>query len=260
MNRPKIAVAGLTACSGCQLTLLNCEEELPEIATRFDLVYFPMAQSLPAPAAESGEKQQPLYDVAIVEGAVSTPGDLATLFRLRNASRILVAFGTCALFGGVAAMNNASSGRALLLHQVYGEEGLGFESFPPAPFKNFVSVDFAITGCPPEKTDLLALLGALLAGTLPPAPCYPVCTECRSRENLCLLLERNELCLGPIIQGGCHARCPATGIPCEGCRGPVQEANVAQELELLLQRGFDSQEIKRRMSRFTPEWDYGQRR
>ena len=252
MNRPRLAIAGLTACSGCQLTLLNCEEELPEVAGRFDLAYFPMAQSAGDPRA--------LFDVAIVEGAVSTPGDLAVLFRLRNASRILVAFGTCALFGGVAAMNNGTHQRETLLREVYGEAGRGFESFPPAPFKNFVAVDFAITGCPPEKPDLLALLGALLAGTLPPTPSYPVCTECRSRENLCLLLERGELCLGPIIQGGCNARCPATGIPCEGCRGPVREANVAQQLELLLERGFDRKEIERRMSRFTPEWDYGKRR
>jgi len=252
MIRPRIAIAGLTACSGCQLTLLNCEQELPEIVERFDLVSFPMA--------ENGLETQDVFDAAIVEGAVSTPGDLATLFRLRNASRILVAFGTCALFGGVAAMNNATSEREALLARVYGKGGSSFESFPPSPFRNFVSVDFAITGCPPEKPDLLALLGALLAGTLPPTPCYPVCTECRSRENLCLLLERNELCLGPIIQGGCNARCPATGIPCEGCRGPVQEANIAQELELLLERGFDRKEIERRMSRFTPEWTYGQRR
>jgi len=252
MTRPKIAVAGLTACSGCQLTLLNCEEELPEIAAKFEICHFPMAQS--------GSDPQALYDMAIVEGAVSTPGDLTTLFRLRNASRLLVAFGTCALFGGVAAMNNLICERAGLLREVYGANGDVFQSFPPAPFKNFVAVDCAITGCPPEKPDLLALLGAVLAGTLPPTPCYPVCTECRSRENLCLLLEKGELCLGPIIQGGCNARCPATGIPCEGCRGPVSEANVAQELELLLERGFDGKEIERRMSRFTPGWDYGQRR
>jgi sulfhydrogenase subunit delta len=250
--RPRIAVAGLTACSGCQLTLLNCEEQLPEIAERFDIAYFPMAQS--------GAKLRGPFDAAIVEGAVSTPGDLSTLFQLRNASRILVAFGTCALFGGVAAMNNRTSRREDLLGQVYGANGGGFQSFSPAPFKNFISVDFAITGCPPEKSDLLDLLGALLAGTLPPVPCYPVCTECRSRENLCLLLEANQLCLGPVIQGGCNARCPATGIPCEGCRGPVPEANVAQQLELLVERGFDRKEIESRMSRFTPEWDYAQRR
>jgi sulfhydrogenase subunit delta len=252
MNRPKLAIAGLTACSGCQLTLLNCEEELPEIARLFDLAFFPMGESVSHPEA--------VFDAAIVEGAVSTPGDLATLFKLRHASRLLVAFGTCALHGGVAAMNNKISQREDLLREVYGENGAGFDSFPPSPFKNFVSVDFSITGCPPEKADLIALLAALAAGTLPPTPCYPVCTECRSRENLCLLLERNELCLGPIIQGGCNARCPATGIVCEGCRGPVREANVAQELELLLERGFGRAEIERRMSRFTTEWNYGQRR
>jgi len=251
MTRPRLAIAGLTACSGCQLTLLNCEQELPEIARSFELVYFPMAQS--------GAPPEAVFDAALVEGAVSTPGDLATLFRLRHASRLLIAFGTCALFGGVAAMNNATARREDLMRTVYAEAQGGFDSFPPAPFRNFVSVDFSITGCPPEKTDLIALLAALKAGTLPPTPCYPVCTECRSRENLCLLLERNELCLGPIIQGGCNARCPATGIVCEGCRGPVREANVAQELELLLERGFGRKEIERRMSRFRPEWDYGQR-
>ena len=252
MRRPTLAVAGLTACSGCQLTLLNCEEELPQIAELFELVHFPMA--------ESGSDPEAVYDAAIVEGAVSTPGDLSTLFRLRNASKILVAYGTCALYGGVAAMNNAVSRREELLSAVYGEAGARVESFPPSPFRNFVAVDFSITGCPPEKPDLLNLLGGLLAGTLPPPPCYPVCTECRSRENLCLLLERDELCLGPVIQGGCNARCPATGIVCEGCRGPVREANVEMELELLLERGFGREEIERRMSRFTPEWDYGKGR
>ena len=200
------------------------------------------------------------FDAALVEGAVSTPADLATLTRLRYASRLLIAFGTCSLYGGVAAMNNLVSKREELCARVYGEGAAGIETFAPAPFISFVSVDFSIAGCPPEKHDLLNLLGALQAGTLPPVPSYPVCTECRSRENLCLLLERNELCLGPIIQGGCDARCPATGIVCEGCRGPVREANVDQELELLLERGFGMEEIGRRMSRFTPEWKDANRR
>lgn len=251
MTRPKLAIAGLTACSGCQLTLLNCEEELPDIARLFDLVHFPMAESRSDPEA--------VYDVALVEGAVSTPEDVATLFRLRNSSRLLVAFGTCALHGGVAAMNNQSCTREELLLKVYGEEAVSRESFNPARLENFVAVDFCVTGCPPEKHEVIALLTALLAGTLPPFPCYPVCIECRSRENLCLLLEKGELCLGPIVQGGCNARCPATGIVCEGCRGPVREANIAQEMELLLERGFDREEIERRMSRFKPEWSYGQR-
>ncbi|BCG47040.1 Sulfhydrogenase subunit delta [Citrifermentans bremense] len=251
MNRPRLAIAGLTACSGCQLTLLNCEEDLAEVAARFELVSFPMAESV-----EGGEP----FAAAIVEGAVSTPHDLANLFRLRNSSRLLVALGTCAIFGGVAAMNNVVSVREELVAAVYGKGEKKGESFAPAPLENFVSVDFSITGCPPEKHEVIALLSALLSGTLPPLATYPVCTECRSRENLCLLLERKELCLGPVIRGGCHARCPATGIVCEGCRGPVREANVAQELELLLERGFGRDEVERRLRRFRPEWNYGQRR
>jgi len=250
MTRPRLAIAGLTACSGCQLTLLNCEEQLAQLLERFEVVYFPLAQS--------GAPDEERYDAALVEGAVSTPGDLATLFRLRNASRLVIAYGTCALHGGVAAMNNLSCPREELLDRVYGAAA-GIESFPPAPLQNFVSVDGAVTGCPPERAELLQLLGALASGTLPPFPGYPVCLECRSRENLCLLLERDELCLGPITQAGCGARCPATGIACEGCRGPVAEANVAQEVALLTERGFAKEEIRRRMSRFTPGWDYERR-
>lgn len=249
---PRLAIAGLTACSGCQLTILNCEEELPELVRLFELTYFPLA--------ETGSEPDAVFDAAIVEGAVSTPGDLATLFRLRNASKLLIGLGTCAIFGGVAAMNNRCNTREELLLPVYGEGKKLPESFDPAPLGGFVHVDYTVTGCPPEKHEVVPLLAALLAGTLPPVQHYPVCTECRSRENLCLLLERNELCLGPVIQGGCNARCPATGIACEGCRGPVREANVAQELELLLSRHFSREEIERRLSRFRPEWNYGQRR
>lgn len=251
MSRPTLALAGLTACSGCQLTLLNCEPELPEILSSFEVRHFAMGGSRPEPGAS--------FDLALVEGAVSTPQDLETLFALRSASRLLVALGTCARHGGVAAMNNLCSQRPALVEQVYGAGG-AFSEFLPSPLTAFTSVDFDIVGCPPEKEDLLALLGAVLAGTVPPTTCYPVCLECRSRENLCLLLERNEPCLGPIIQGGCNARCPATGIVCEGCRGPVQQANVAQELELLLQRNFGREEIGRRLSRFAPRWNYDQRR
>lgn len=250
MNRPIIAMAGLTACSGCQLTLLNCEEELPELAERYILAYFPMGLT---ERVITGP-----IDVAFVEGAVSTPDDLEILIKLRSRSRYLVAFGTCALWGGVAAMNNHEA-RNTLLETVYGKGGGELKSFNPQPFRHFIKVDFAITGCPPEKAELLTTLAALLRGTFPVFPRYPVCTECRNRENRCLLIEDNELCLGPLIQAGCNARCPAVGIKCEGCRGPVAEANVAAELELLLGKGFMREEIERRMRRFYPEWDYEQR-
>ena len=250
MNKPVIAIAGLTACSGCQLTLLNCEAELPQVAEHFSFAYFPMGVSDVDACTR--------LEAAFVEGAVSTPEDLETLINLRNRSRLLIAFGTCALWGGIAAMKNDQP-RKELLEVVYGNPAQAIKSFNPGPLERFVSVDFTITGCPPEKPELLTTLAALLHGTLPTFPDYPVCTECRNRENLCLLIERNDRCLGPLTRAGCNARCPAVSIPCEGCRGPVAEANVASELKLLLEKGFSREEITSRMRRFYPEWDYDQR-
>lgn len=242
-----LAIAGLTACSGCQLTLFNCEAELPEIASRFTFSHFPMGVSAP-------DDNSPIY-AAFVEGAISTRADMDTLMRLRSRSRFLIAFGTCALWGGVAAIRS-SEPRGRLLQAVYGRKGEGMDSFSPAPLHNFVTVDFSITGCPPEKGELISTLAAMLRNTFPVFPQYPVCTECRNRENLCLLIERDEMCLGPLIQAGCNARCPAVGIKCEGCRGPVVEANLPAQLELLLQKGFAPDEIISRMSRFCPEWSH----
>lgn len=250
MNRPSLAIAGLTACFGCQLTLLNCEAELLEIAEQFVFTYFPMGCSKHDIGGE--------FSVALVEGAVSTPDDLETLVRLRSRSRILIAFGTCACWGGVAAMNNHLS-RESMIASVYGKETQPRGSFNPGPLHRFVTIDFTITGCPPEKGELLSTLAALLHGTLPVFPQYPVCTECRSRECLCLLIERGEPCLGPITQAGCNARCPAVSIKCEGCRGPVTEANAASELEMLQEKGIGRKELERRMRRFYAEWNYGQR-
>lgn len=248
--KPTIAFSGLTACSGCQLTLLNCEEELPQLAEIFRFDYFPLGIS-------GVDLCSPL-DVAFVEGAVSTPEDLEILLNLRNRCRLLIGVGTCALWGGIAAMKNDQP-RKELAAVVYGESARALKTFAPGPLHRFVTVDFAIAGCPPEKSELLATFASLLHGTLPVFPHYPVCTECRNRENLCLLIEKNELCLGPLIQSGCNARCPAVSIACEGCRGPVVEANVAAELALLLDKGFSKEEIISRMRRFYPEWNNEQR-
>lgn len=250
MKRPTIAIAGLTACSGCQLTLFNCEQELPELMEHFIIDYFPMGKTeryITGP-----------IDVAFVEGAVSTPDDLEILIKLRSHSRFVVAFGTCAVWGGIATMKNHESRKALA-EVVYGAAAAELKTFNPQPFRHFVKVDYSITGCPPEKGELLTTFASLLKEAFPEFPQYPVCTECRNRENLCLLIERSEICLGPLIQAGCNARCPAVSIPCEGCRGPVAEANVAAQVQLLLEKGFSRAEIVSRMQRFCPEWDYEQR-
>lgn len=246
MKRLRVAITGLTACSGCQLTLLNCEAELLQLLELAEFSFFPLACS---PAALEGE-----YDAALVEGCLSMPHERELLLALRGRSRYLVAVGSCAVWGGVAALKNDQD-RERLRQQVYGPGRTAKETFLPVPLHVAVQVDAAVTGCPPEKEELLRLLTGLLKGTLPTTISYPVCTECLMKENLCLLTGRSALCLGPLTLGGCGARCPALGVPCEGCRGAAPEANLGETMEIYLQKGYDQETIRARLRRFCPGWE-----
>ncbi|MSN25895.1 MAG: NADH:ubiquinone oxidoreductase [Geobacter sp.] len=245
MKPLRLAIAGLTACSGCQLSLLNCEQELPQMLERIEFHFFPMACS---PAILEGE-----YDATLVEGCLSMPHELDLLLALRQHSRYLIAVGTCAAWGGVAALRNGEN-REELRQSVYGSSTATSGSFSPQPLHAMVAVDAFICGCPPEKEELLNLIGDLLRGALPSPISHPVCSDCQMRENLCLLTERSALCLGPLTLGGCGARCPSLEVPCEGCRGPVPEANLSEALELYLQKGYDHAAVLGRLRRFCPEW------
>lgn len=245
MMKLRLAIAGLTACSGCQLSLLNCEAELPALLEQFEFHFFPMACS---PALLEGE-----YNAALIEGCLSMPREKELLQELRRRSRYLIALGTCAVWGGVAALRNGDD-RELLRRMVYGQTPIAGETAEPVPLRSIVTVDAAVTGCPPEKDELLRLLSGLVRGALPVVIDYPVCSECRMREHLCLLTERDSLCLGPLTSGGCGARCPGLSVPCEGCRGPAAEVNIAEALEIYRQKGFDRQTVGGRLHRFCPEW------
>lgn len=235
--------ARLTSCSGCQLTLLNMTTDLVPLAGRLRVVSFDLASS----AADPGGA----LDVALVEGSVSSPAQLSSLLALRRRADRLVAVGACALSGGVNAL--AAGDRDALVTSVYGAPEAVDESFPPQPLSRFVHVDLEIPGCPPEGEELVALFGSLARGGLPASVDYPVCMECRQRENLCLLIERHIPCLGPVTRAGCQARCPSFGVACEGCRGMVTEANRGEEFRLLLETGLTEREIRARLARFGGE-------
>lgn len=245
MKKIRLAIVGLTACSGCQLSLLNCEDELAGMLEQFDFAYFPLACS---PAALDGE-----FDVALVEGCVSMSHERELLEELRGRSRILIAVGTCAVWGGVAALRNGDV-REELRRQVYGDSDCAVATMTPVPLHVVVGVDAAICGCPPEKAELLQALSGVLRGALPAMPDVPVCFECRMRENICLLMERGLLCLGALTSGGCGAKCPSLSVVCEGCRGPVPEANSAEALAIFNQKGYSREEVAGRLQRFYPEW------
>lgn len=244
MSKPTVGIFGLTGCAGDQLVILNCEDQLLDIVALIDIRDFLMASS--------ENDTSCALDIALVEGAVLSRRDAEKLRAIRQRSKILVALGTCAVWGGVAAMDRGRD-RAKLLEEVYGEAGLAYDSSPAQALHELVKVDLNITGCPIEKDHFIAAVASLLNGDPPLYPEYPVCTECRMRENNCLLIEHGELCCGPVTAGGCEARCPELRVPCVGCRGPAGDANVSSMMAVLEQKGFDRQYLAARLRTFAPE-------
>jgi coenzyme F420-reducing hydrogenase gamma subunit len=231
VTKPRLAIAGLSGCSGCQLTLINCEQELLALSEQFEFAWFPLACS---PAVWKDH-----YDVALVEGCVVTAEEAAFVKEIRKRSSLLIAIGACAVSGGVPAMaiipDNAPAGQVAR----------------PVSIRSHVTADYTLYGCPPEKEELLALIADLLRGILPKAVDYPVCMECKLQENLCLLTERQQLCLGALTNGGCHARCPSLSVPCEGCRGMLVDANREAAFACLAEHGFDRELVTERLGRFS---------
>jgi coenzyme F420-reducing hydrogenase gamma subunit len=241
MAKPKVGIFGLTGCAGDQLVVLNCEDELLQLVDLLDIRSFVMASSDPDEETE--------LDIALVEGAVVTDRDAELLQRIRKRSRLLIALGTCAVWGGIAA--HGEGNWALMLGQVYGDMAERYRASQARSLSECVKVDAAITGCPIEKHELIAALSQLLNGNLPVFAHYPVCTECKMRENECLLVSSNAFCVGPLTVAGCNARCPTLGVACIGCRGPAPDANFEYAKCLFATKGYDEQEIARRLHAFT---------
>ncbi|MBI2914769.1 MAG: NADH:ubiquinone oxidoreductase [Firmicutes bacterium] len=227
--RPKIGVFGLTSCAGDQLALINCEDEVLDLASEFQISSFSMAQSV---------NDDSELDVAFVEGAVVTPGDESRLKDIRSKARLLVALGTCATWGGVAGGVGGQTIREMY-QEVYRTGRNIYEYSPPAPLRDFVEVDAAVPGCPVEKHDLLRGLSGLLYGLLPLAHDYSVCFECKPKENPCQLFTGLKSCSGPVTAGGCGARCPSHNVRCRGCRGPLEADSLESRLRMLTAAGGD---------------------
>jgi coenzyme F420-reducing hydrogenase gamma subunit len=162
-----------------------------------------------------------------------------------------VALGTCAVWGGVAALDRDAD-RPKLLKEIYGDTGSAYDSQAARALHEVVKVDLRITGCPIEKDQFIAAIAGLLNGDLPVYPDYALCTECRMRENNCLLIERGEVCCGPLTVAGCGARCPELRIACIGCRGPLDDANPNSMLEMLEKKGIGRRQVEDKLRTFAP--------
>ncbi len=245
-GRPRVGIFGLTGCAGDQLQILNCEDELLLLAEKLDIVDWIMARS--------DNDTTCRLDVAFVEGVVASERDLETLKAVRARTTTLVALGTCAVYGGLPAMRNDIP-REVLQREVYRSETLHYDTLEARPVTHFVPVEFELPGCPIERHEFLALVSSLLAGTVPEFPRAPVCFECKSRENPCRVVHFGEVCCGAMTRSGCGARCPSHGVPCAGCRGPVEEPNYDANVQMFTEQGLSWKEIAVRMRAFSaPVW------
>jgi sulfhydrogenase subunit delta len=235
MSRPRLAVWKFASCDGCQLSLLNCEDELLTLAGAVDLAYFPEVTRAEGP---------PPYDVSLVEGSVSTPDDVERIGRIREISRYVVTIGACATSGGIQALRNmADLGQYRSL--VYPSPELVAALDRSTPSATHITVDYELPGCPIDGHQLLEVLAAILQDRRPRLPDHSVCVECKARDTVCVLLARGLPCLGPVTRAGCGALCPAWGRGCFGCFGPHEAANPSSLGDRLVERGTPRQEVVR---------------
>jgi coenzyme F420-reducing hydrogenase gamma subunit len=215
-RKPKLAVWKFASCDGCQLSLLDCEDELLAVADRVEIAYFPEAsrRMLPGP-----------YDLSLVEGSITTPSDADRIQHVRRQSRRLVTIGACATAGGIQALRNFANIRDYTA-AVYPHPEYIKTLATSTPISAHVPVDFELRGCPINKEQLLEVIKAFLVGRKPAVPVHSVCIDCKRRGNVCIMVARGVPCLGPVTHTGCGAICPSYNRGCYGCFGPVAGANT----------------------------------
>ena len=215
MSRPTLAVWKFASCDGCQLTLLDCEDELLEVAETVDIAYFLEATR----ATMAGP-----YDVSLVEGSITTAHDAERIRQVRAASRTLVTIGACATAGGIQALRNYADVEEYAAI-VYARPDFIETLATSTPIAAHVPVDLEVRGCPIDRQQLLEVITALLAGRRPDLPRHSVCVQCKAAGNTCVLVT-GQPCLGPVTMAGCGALCPSFDRGCYGCFGPSESADT----------------------------------
>jgi sulfhydrogenase subunit delta len=212
---PTLAVWKFSSCDGCQLTLLDCEDELLQIAGRVQIAQFLEASS----AVVEGP-----FDVSLVEGSVTTPHEIDKIHEVREQSRVLIAIGACATSGGIQALRNFADVDGFT-RAVYATPDYITTLAQSTPMSAHVAVDLELRGCPIDKHQLLEVIAAHLGGRRPRVRSHSVCMECKLRGNTCVMVSDGIPCLGPVTHAGCGAICPAYGRGCYGCFGPQDSPN-----------------------------------
>jgi coenzyme F420-reducing hydrogenase gamma subunit len=234
-KRPRLAVWKFASCDGCQLTMLDCEDELLAIAGAVDIAYFPEATR----STIRGH-----YDVSLVEGSVTTPHDAKRIQEVRRRSGKLVTIGACATAGGIQGLRNFADVKEYT-SVVYARPDYIDTLASSTPIAEHVAVDFELRGCPINKLQLLEVICALLAGRRPVTPAHGVCVECKLKGNVCVTVAHGTPCLGPVTHAGCGALCPSYDRGCYGCYGPKETPNAESLSHALQALGMDAKALQR---------------
>ncbi|MBN1360140.1 MAG: hypothetical protein JW993_06090 [Sedimentisphaerales bacterium] len=241
MSKPKIAIFDFACCEGCQLQIVNLEEELLDLLGGADVVEWREAMS---------EKCDE-YDIAIIEGSITRLEDEERLKLIRSRAKILIALGACATIGGINKLKNNFDDLDEVKKCVYGKDANKphLATQPTKAVDEVVQVDAYVHGCPIDRKEFTYIMRCLLMGKEPEIPEYPVCVECKAKGNPCLW-EYGQVCLGPIIRAGCGARCPSNGFRCFGCRGYIDNPNVDAAKDVIDKFGLNIDDLKTKMVLF----------
>ncbi len=239
-RKPKLAVFKFASCDGCQLSLLDLEDELLAVAGAVEIAYFVEA---------SRQTGRGPYDVTLVEGAITTPEEIERIEAVRHQSKFLVAIGACATAGGIQSLRNWGDVDEFI-RAVYANPDYIDTLATAKPISEYVPVDFELRGCPINKYQLLEVITALLIGRQPRLPTYSLCLECKRRGTVCVTVAQGIPCLGPVTQAGCGAICPAYGRGCYGCYGPMEAPNAEALGQRFAKLGTSAEEIVRLFRNF----------
>ena len=239
-HRPRLAVFKFASCDGCQLTLLDCEDELLAIAGAVEIAYFAEARSqmLDGP-----------YEVTLVEGSITAEEEIHRIKEVRRKSQLLVSIGACATAGGIQALRNWIEVDSYV-QAVYANPDYIDTLDRSRPISDIVQVDFELRGCPINKAQLLELVTSLLIGRKPRVSKHSVCLDCKRRGTVCVMVAQGIPCLGPATQSGCDALCPAFNRGCYGCFGPTDPVNPDSLGNIFMKHGLSRDGVSRSFRSF----------
>jgi sulfhydrogenase subunit delta len=238
--KPKLAVWKFASCDGCQLSLLDCEDELLAIAGEIEIAYFPEATQ----ATVRGP-----YGLSFVEGSITTARDAERIKQVRKASKTLITIGACATSGGIQALRNFKDVNEFI-RIVYATPEYISTLDRSTPIADHVKVDFELRGCPISKAQLVEVFSAFLNGRKPNTSPHSVCIECKLRGNVCAMVAHGTPCLGPVTHSGCGALCPSYDRGCYGCFGPKETPNTGSLSKWFVQLGEGRQQVSRAFRNF----------